>query len=115
MITIIIENSSAWGLMMTPPRIHLALTARAVFVFLATLASASAEVIEQRWATRTNGTANGDDSHHGVALDAAGNVFSCGALFNTGTSRDFHVAKYDKTTGAVLWTFTKRGSRADGP
>jgi hypothetical protein len=73
---------------------------------------AAAEGVTTRWATRLNGTANGDDSHSGVVFDAAGNVISCGALFNSGTSRDFHVAKYDKTTGAVLWTFTKQGASA---
>jgi hypothetical protein len=93
--------------------LHIAIASVCAFATIDVSAGpTAAEGVTTRWATRINGTANADDAHNGVAFDAAGNVFSCGAVFNSGTGRDFQVVKYDKTTGAVLWTFTKQGASA---
>ena len=65
------------------------------------------------WLRTINGTANGGDVAHSVAVDTQGNVFVAGYTFNTGTSGDFTVAKFDPD-GTRLWLRTINGTANGG-
>jgi len=62
------------------------------------------------WSQAINGTANGNDQALAVAVDGVGNVVAAGSTFNTGTSFDFTVIKFDGASGAVLWSQTINGT-----
>lgn len=67
------------------------------------------------WQVNLSGTANqqGDEAR-AVAVDTAGNVVAAGLIENTGTGRDFTVAKFDGATGAEVWRQVINGSRNEG-
>jgi uncharacterized delta-60 repeat protein len=48
------------------------------------------------WQQNLNGTADGEDAAFSVAVDNQGNVVAAGDVQNTGTSRDFTVAKFGR-------------------
>jgi uncharacterized delta-60 repeat protein len=54
------------------------------------------------WQQTLNGTSNAFDEAASVAVDNQGNVVAAGFTENTGTHRDFAVAKFDRD-GTLLW------------
>lgn len=56
----------------------------------------------ERWVSRYNGTANGDDIASSLALDGAGNVYVTGRSMETGTGFDLTTIKYD-AAGVEQW------------
>lgn len=63
----------------------------------------------QQWASRYNGTANGDDILNSMILDADGNTFVTGKSAGTGTLEDIATLKYN-SSGSQQWV-----SRYNGP
>jgi uncharacterized delta-60 repeat protein len=64
------------------------------------------------WQHTLNGTAfNSTDPAFSVAVDRQGNVVAAGITENTGTFRDFTVAKFDRD-GALLWHQALNGTAA---
>ena len=61
------------------------------------------------WQQTLNGTANGDDEASSVAVDTQGDVLVAGVTRNTGTGRDFAVAKFARD-GTLLWRQTRSGT-----
>jgi uncharacterized delta-60 repeat protein len=61
------------------------------------------------WQQTLNGTANFFDEALSVAVDTQGNVLAAGYTDNTGTGRDFTVAKFARD-GTLLWQQTLNGS-----
>lgn len=103
-------------MLMTSPLLTMRKLAALTFTGIAALTftgTAAAEAVAQRWATLINGTSSGNDVQNAVAVDAAGDVYSCGSVRNTGTSGDFHVVKYSGATGAVLWRYSRHGGSGD--
>jgi hypothetical protein len=65
----------------------------------------------QRWATRYNGPANGDDVALSLGVSAdGGSVFVTGDSAGLGRGADYATAAYDSSTGAERWV-----SRYNGP
>ena len=65
------------------------------------------------WQQSLNGTANGPDIARSVAVDTEGNVLAAGYTENTGTDRDFTVAKF-APNGTLLWQQTLNGTANGG-
>ena len=61
------------------------------------------------WQQNLNGTANGFDEALSVAVDNQGDVVAAGFTENTGHSRDFTVAKFDRD-GTLLWQQNLNGT-----
>lgn len=55
------------------------------------------------WVRSYNGSGNSDDAGYGISVDASGNIYVVGTSFNTGTSGDITLLKYD-STGILLWS-----------
>ena len=64
------------------------------------------------WQQTLNGTANFFDVALSVAVDNQGNVLAAGYTDNTGTGRDFTVAKFARD-GTLLWEQALNGSAND--
>src|SRR6185369_3127680 len=64
------------------------------------------------WQQTLNGTANFFDVALSVAVDNQGNVLAAGYTDNTGTGRDFTVAKFARD-GTLLWERALNGSAND--
>ncbi len=63
----------------------------------------------ERWVVRYNGPAGEDDEPHGIAVDAAGNVYVTGGSLDSVSGMDFTTIKYSPD-GQVVWI-----RRYDGP
>ncbi len=61
----------------------------------------------QRWATRYNGTGNGQDWARAIALDRSGNVYVTG--YSGGTSNDYATVKYS-AAGVQQWVARYNGT-----
>ncbi|HJQ84680.1 MAG TPA: hypothetical protein VKA21_11415 [Candidatus Binatia bacterium] len=61
-----------------------------------------------------DGTAHGDDEANAVAIDGAGDVLVAGFTTNTGTGKNFTVAKLAGSDGHELWRRTIAGTNATG-
>jgi uncharacterized delta-60 repeat protein len=59
-------------------------------------------------------SASGDDEGKAVRMDSSGNVIMAGYVYN-GANRDIYIAKYDSTTGAILWEQTYDGGYDEEP
>jgi hypothetical protein len=75
-------------------------------ILTATLASVCpskvwADSVVEQWESRHDGAAH--DLARAVAADGTGNVIVAGSSRGTTTGDDFYTAKYDATTGALLW------------
>ncbi|HET6767748.1 MAG TPA: SBBP repeat-containing protein [Chitinophagaceae bacterium] len=57
---------------------------------------------QELWVARYNGTGNGYDVPHGLAIDGDGNVYVTGASLGSGTSYDYATVKYN-SAGAKQW------------
>ncbi len=81
---------------------------RAIDMYTAKYAAADGALLwEKRYAEGDNG--NGDNGARSVKMDAAGNVVVAGQSYN-GLNFDYYTAKYEGTTGTLLWE-----ARYDGP
>jgi len=60
-------------------------------------------------AARYNGTGNGNDLAHALALDASGDVVVTGRSIGSGTSDDFTTLKYDGLDGTQTWVHRYEG------
>jgi uncharacterized delta-60 repeat protein len=72
-------------------------------------AATRAETAVQAWVQRYNGTGNGDDYVHGMAVDGSNNVIVTGSSIGIGSGYDYATIKYS-STGVPLWT-----NRYNGP
>jgi uncharacterized delta-60 repeat protein len=61
------------------------------------------------WQRTIDGTANSGDQAYSVAVDNRDNVVAAGFTFNSGTSRDFTVAKF-APDGTLLWQQNVNGT-----
>ena len=61
------------------------------------------------WVRRYNGSVNGDESAHALAIDSSGNVYVTGESVGSGTAKDYATIKY-ATNGNQIWV-----KRYNGP
>src|SRR6266508_452353 len=66
------------------------------------------------WVNRYGGSANLNDAPAAIITDNAGNVYVTGWAFNTGTTRDMFIIKYDVVTGNLVWVRTYNGTGNGG-
>jgi type IX secretion system substrate protein/beta-propeller repeat-containing protein len=66
------------------------------------------------WVNRYGGSANLNDAPAAIITDNAGNVYVTGWVFNTGTTRDMFISKYDVATGNLVWVRTYNGAGNGG-
>ena len=60
------------------------------------------------WVKRYNGPGNGYDYAGSISVDASGNVFVAGGVYNSGGNYDFILIKYN-SSGAQQWVSTYNG------
>jgi len=90
-------------------RITLAVTLLSLDVFVAARPGARGTLL---WQQTFNGTANVFGEAQSVAVDNQGTVVAAGSTVNTGTFRDFTVAKFDRD-GTLLWQQSLSGTAAN--
>jgi hypothetical protein len=69
-------------------------------IYTAKYAAATGAVL---WERRYNGPANGGDGGRAIAVDLNGNIIVTGSAKDINSHSGFYTAKYENTTGAVLW------------
>jgi hypothetical protein len=57
----------------------------------------------QQWVARYNGTGNGTDTPHGLAVDNSGNVFVTGESTGGNNTQDYATMKYNGGNGSPMW------------
>lgn len=58
----------------------------------------------EQWVVALDGPAGGLDEAYALALDASNDVFITGAVYNGGSDWDIVTAKYNGSTGALIWS-----------
>ncbi|MDZ4712578.1 MAG: SBBP repeat-containing protein [bacterium] len=66
----------------------------------------------QLWASRYDGSSNGNDGANSMVIDANYNVYVTGQSVNTGSSQDFETIKYN-SAGVEQWSSSYNGSAND--
>ena len=69
-------------------------------IYTAKYAAANGAIV---WEKRYNGTGNGVDAGHAIAIDAVGNAIVTGYSAGATTNQDIYTAKYAAVDGALRW------------
>lgn len=64
----------------------------------------------QRWVSRYNGTANGEDRAYAIVVDNSDNVYITGSSTNSSSGTDYTTLKYDPINGSQIWTVLYNGT-----
>ncbi len=68
--------------------------------------------VNQEWVQRNNGSGNGSDVAHSIAVDGSGNVYVTGSSISSGSDYDYETIKYN-SSGMLQWAQRYRGMGYD--